>query len=168
MSIIHITLYALGALCLIGVFVLTVATIAAYAGPRIGRISRGELSPATIAECCPPGLGCNDPHSGSRKCLRLEARRIGKVAELSELERSWSEFCGTPRRNKTERAEKASAYGAVRDGIIARALSDVADRIDAGRQAQLPAHLPLGTPGEVVPENNDRTRPESFHPEMWR
>lgn len=156
-QIIKVTVYTVAAMGIVAIFVATCAVFSAYIIPRIKRVSRGEAAPSTTIECCPAGLGCNDPSSQARRCLRAEARRIAKTNELIRFEQAWSDFCAVPKRKKRERAQAKAEYDTARDEIIARALREASEHIDAARTAQLPGHLQLGVGGDVV-EEAPRTR----------
>lgn len=111
--VIAFALIAILAFVLIGGFI-------AYIAPVIVRLNSGELGGEK--ECCPPGLGCNDPMAEYRACRRIRAQQLATPMEFSKLDELWVAFKSTSRHRRKEKYERQLAYSEFRDGIIARAL----------------------------------------------
>lgn len=90
--------------------------------PFLARVKEGEpklFSPAYKA-CCPPGLGCNDPHVRTA-CRRTLGYELADAEEVEQLDRYWSAYQRDPSKASLRTWENH------RDTLIDHKLSNAVD-----------------------------------------
>lgn len=118
---------------ILAAIVMAVVYFGHWMEPRLKNAQKGQKAVKGHVPCCPPGLGCNDPDQGYRKCQRLEASKHASVDDLLELNALWSKFSGSTGRARTK---NLALFAAKRDMILAMAVRAAADQLN-NRQVNL-------------------------------
>lgn len=160
------TLIIIACALIVALAITTVIIIGNWLTPKVERLNKGIKTAKGWAPCCPAGLGCNDPDQQNNKCLRTEARRIATVDELILLDKTWAAYSAVPTKKKKQKATAHSAYNAARDSVVARALQDMADTLNASRHMELPANVARSrtVKGEVMDDDKGK---QDYSSERW-